>query len=1052
MRGLRLFLFSLGLVMFQGLAHAATPEDHATGATPIPVEGLVSSHDSCDKGSLSPQEQVLVQKALEDLKTVQDLGPENPSFETKLAEVYARVDSGLSDNAKALLVKTFVRQNADSIKTQTSKLMQKQLTPEKYKEFRDAGMNYERAYAKVSATCEVYKGGAGIIDDFFFNVNENLGKDYKVLSDAYTAYDQLLHERMRDKDVTPEQQVRLRELIEKMRALNANASRCVQDTLDSSITRLEGEAEAVKLVRDTAIAAGVTVATLGTSAPAAGAGLAVRITVLAARGAASGASTAYAISLSVDGAKQLGTAIASGNDISCEFAKNMAKNSPEIRQAALKSALVGALFGGAFGSVLGVGGKVAAVAMTTAKVVGVGFALKGVAGATSHGIKVSEQFEEASILAGQAEEEKDLFKKNALERQAMELASKAKQEAVAAGFEGIEAVFQSWGAIRGGRSLRKSMEESRDSVRSILSKSPTAKPQNTQVAAGAPTAGAPNAGTRNLAAQPAHSPSESSPKPLSSSAPEPSGPAAPKPVAAPSPAPSKYAPSPLTPQQRYMVSETNRRVRADMVAASKSGKDYTLTVNGKQVAVSKFNCEHLDRCLIHVKGEATPREVHINEINFKEMGFNPLDQVQTVNRNSNLSPDSRVSAAESRLGTGVRLTENQRKALLEAHEFKTRPESGAFNYTKAELAQKRRILEKGGFSKEESAILMREGYAGTPTPAPTPRSAWSDNVASVERVLDPKEQKVFSEVVDDIHVKAKGGNGDVDTPMGDFSRRMEKFMRDVGPDATLASLQKAKNNLDADKVLNLKYYDPDGKLRKVLDEKIAKAMDALNSPKVAPAGHADPAPQAAPAAAAKPKPAPEPAPRAASSHAATAPAATPTNPPSDRKLLDKVADVAAVAGAQAAVDSLVGGRSVHAGAAANKESEAKRETQVPRVQSSGSELTSPETPTDPLSDATPPATTAPVAPAPPAAPANPSPSHAAPTPVAPAPSPDSQPAPVAPPSAPPASNPLFTPPSSSPASSPSSTPVKKDNWFVSIFKGIANAFKALAKFLFGWMK
>lgn len=87
--------------------------------------------------------------------------------------------------------------------------------------------------------------------------------------------------------------------------------------------------------------------------------------------------------------------------------------------------------------------------------------------------------------------------------------------------------------------------------------------------------------------------------------------------------------------------------------------------------------------------------------------------VAELSRAAKLSNADRVASAEGLLGR--RLSSDQKKALIDAHEVAQDTGRGFGSYTTADLSQKARILESNGFSKTEREALMRRGLAGQET-------------------------------------------------------------------------------------------------------------------------------------------------------------------------------------------------------------------------------------------------------------------------------------------------------------------------------------------------
>lgn len=76
-----------------------------------------------------------------------------------------------------------------------------------------------------------------------------------------------------------------------------------------------------------------------------------------------------------------------------------------------------------------------------------------------------------------------------------------------------------------------------------------------------------------------------------------------------------------------------------------------------------------------------------------------------------LSNSERVLAAEKSLGR--KLTEQQEKALIKAHEVAAGTGRGYGTYSKADIAEKTRILQQAGFNATEREALLRQGLAGS---------------------------------------------------------------------------------------------------------------------------------------------------------------------------------------------------------------------------------------------------------------------------------------------------------------------------------------------------
>lgn len=93
------------------------------------------------------------------------------------------------------------------------------------------------------------------------------------------------------------------------------------------------------------------------------------------------------------------------------------------------------------------------------------------------------------------------------------------------------------------------------------------------------------------------------------------------------------------------------------------------------------------------------------------------EKAKEVIKNASLGDAERIDSASQLLKRD--LTEKQREALLAAHNLgkgeigKDSNEAGVYNYTKAQLLRKARILEEAGFSKEERRVLMEAGLVGS---------------------------------------------------------------------------------------------------------------------------------------------------------------------------------------------------------------------------------------------------------------------------------------------------------------------------------------------------
>lgn len=85
-----------------------------------------------------------------------------------------------------------------------------------------------------------------------------------------------------------------------------------------------------------------------------------------------------------------------------------------------------------------------------------------------------------------------------------------------------------------------------------------------------------------------------------------------------------------------------------------------------------------------------------------------VDYTKMIEANAKLSDSARVSAVAEELNL-KKLSDTQKKALLDAHNTGT---SGAGKWTQAELRKKYHILEQGGFTREQSRIILEKGYAG----------------------------------------------------------------------------------------------------------------------------------------------------------------------------------------------------------------------------------------------------------------------------------------------------------------------------------------------------
>ena len=85
-----------------------------------------------------------------------------------------------------------------------------------------------------------------------------------------------------------------------------------------------------------------------------------------------------------------------------------------------------------------------------------------------------------------------------------------------------------------------------------------------------------------------------------------------------------------------------------------------------------------------------------------------------IARNSKIKdPEKRLEKAKEVLGEKTQWSPEQEQAIGEAHLVGAdRPESGVYNYTRAEIAQKTRILKKVGFEKSEIRDLMEHGVVG----------------------------------------------------------------------------------------------------------------------------------------------------------------------------------------------------------------------------------------------------------------------------------------------------------------------------------------------------
>jgi hypothetical protein len=134
-----------------------------------------------------------------------------------------------------------------------------------------------------------------------------------------------------------------------------------------------------------------------------------------------------------------------------------------------------------------------------------------------------------------------------------------------------------------------------------------------------------------------------------------------------------------------------------------------------------------------------------------------------VQANAQLSDADRVARARERLGRSV--TDAQEQALLRAHAvgadetgangglagaFDAR--TGTLNYTRAQLAEKERILREAGFTDEEIRRLMDEGIAGgmvapadSRIPGPKPPRSYSGQRVSPSLPSDETLARLSSE-------------------------------------------------------------------------------------------------------------------------------------------------------------------------------------------------------------------------------------------------------------------------------------------------------------------
>lgn len=93
-------------------------------------------------------------------------------------------------------------------------------------------------------------------------------------------------------------------------------------------------------------------------------------------------------------------------------------------------------------------------------------------------------------------------------------------------------------------------------------------------------------------------------------------------------------------------------------------------------------------------------------------------KVNEVKKNAALADPERMDTAAKLLKRD--LTEREKEALLKAHAWgrgeagKDNGEAGVYNYTKAQLLGKARILDEAGFSREDRRVLMEAGLVGDP--------------------------------------------------------------------------------------------------------------------------------------------------------------------------------------------------------------------------------------------------------------------------------------------------------------------------------------------------
>lgn len=112
------------------------------------------------------------------------------------------------------------------------------------------------------------------------------------------------------------------------------------------------------------------------------------------------------------------------------------------------------------------------------------------------------------------------------------------------------------------------------------------------------------------------------------------------------------------------------------------------------------------------------------------------DYTKMIEANAKLSDSARVSAVAKELNLKS-LSDVQKKALLDAHNSGT---SGAGKWTQAELREKYRILEQGGFTREQSRIILEKGYSGKGIK--TPDNKTSSRLNQKQIYLDNLKTKV----------------------------------------------------------------------------------------------------------------------------------------------------------------------------------------------------------------------------------------------------------------------------------------------------------------------